>query len=202
VQSQVHWEAPTAKRRRIAPDNGPLKRAVLKTLRQLFLGKERRALICAEREKAAKDAGKGIRRALRAGKSLECSDVFAIVNAAVRTRGRSVASPDAATPERVAELAEKISVFILKLRSRGVKIKNVQVYTAALTELMSVGVVHQGVSMVPKLDWVSRSAPGDSQYSLTTGINSRAMSIAIRHLKGIFVSDRLMANLHLKMNTK
>lgn len=106
--------------------------------------------------------------------------------------------PESASPARVEALSQSIARFIVKLRKHNVKIKNAQVYTAAIVDIMSVGLSHQGVSLVPKVDWVAESAPGDVQYSAAAGINCRAMSMAVRHIKRLMVTDNMMANLELQ----
>lgn len=194
----MHWEATSRKRKQPTTDASALRRSIRKTLHLIFLGPDRLRLIQEERQKAARDAGKGLRKALRRGNTLRCGDLFSIINAAIGARGRAVAYPESASAERVNALAASITRFILKLRSHGVRVKNVQVYTAALTDIMSVGFEHQGVALVPKVEWVAESAPGDVQYSAAAGINCRAMSIAVRHLKRLLVTDRLMANLSLQ----
>ena len=196
--SQVHWEPLARKHTKRATDASAMARLVLKTLHAIFLGKERKRLISEERQKAARDAGKGLRKAMKRGRPLRCCEVFSIINAAIKARGRAVTCPESASPARVDALSQSIARFIVKLRKHNVKIKNAQVYTAALVDIMSVGLIHQGVSLVPKVAWVAESAPGDVQYSAAAGINCRAMSMAVRHIKRIMVTDNLMANLELQ----
>jgi len=196
--SQVHWEPIARKTKKRTTDASALARLVLKTLHAIFLGDERKRLIGEERQKAARDAGKGLRKAMKRGRALQCCEVFSIINAAIKARGRAVLFPESASPARVEALSHIIARFIIKLRMHNVKIKNAQVYTAALVDIMSVGLTHQGVPLVPKLAWVAESAPGDVQYSAAAGINCRAMSMAVRHIKRLLVTDGLMANLELQ----
>lgn len=164
-------------------------KTVKTTLTALFHGRGRRQKVAAAAAKTASDAAKIIRHGIGQSGGVSMHRVAAVVRECIAAKGQAVrlASPQQASPARIASLADDIGRYLIRHKiSRSTRA--VAVHSAALVAMLCHGYVHQGVKLVPAVEWVRKTAPGDNQYSTAPHVVSRAMSIATRSLKGSMVS--------------
>ena len=185
-----HWEAASRRRRRSSSDsNAQTMKTVKTTLTALFHGPGRRQKVTAAAAKTAHDAAKIIRHTIAKSGGISMHQVAAVVRECVGAKGQSVrlASTRRASPARIASLSDDIGRYLIR-HSISRSTRAVAVHAAALVAMLCRGYVHQGVRLVPAVEWVREAAPGDNQYSTAPHVVSRAMSIATRGLKGSMVS--------------
>lgn len=189
--TNCHWEGPQRRKRRLPSDAAASTHATVSAaVEALFSSDSRAQLVQASLRKSALDIAKAIRGQIAATERVSMLQVLAISTGVMKAKGQNVrlATADASCSRRTA-LARDIARFVLSLRKLGLGCKNAAVYAAAAVTIMQRGYYHQGVELVPKLQWVADNAPGDTQYSLVPSVGCRAISIAVRAIKRSLISN-------------
>ena len=100
------------------------------------------------------------------------------------SKGQSVVLPEEIPEKKLDNLARDIVVYLKKTVPSPTFVRSSTACACALVDMMRTGIEADGVTMIPKVDWITRNAPSESQYPIITGsVGCRIMSSKTREIK-------------------
>lgn len=158
-------------------------------IKTLLISKKRRSSTSSARQKAFGDAARAAKTTFNKKGTISLECVAKYVFQTLKRRRESVTEAEGASVDRIQGLAGDVARYILQQRKRGHEMKNAPVYAAALLWIMKSGHRVSNVDMIPKIEWVAKSVPGDMQFGAAKMVGSRSMSAAVRELKDLCISE-------------
>jgi len=188
------------KRRRSTPSPNtskpPPTHLILETLKSIFSGTERHRSYIMQKERFFREVSKKFKK--KRGYDINFMETSCAILSLYRSFGSMLNPPIDRSNKKIVLLSNAISDYWMKIgTSLARSPKTVGVFTAVCVSKLRTGYTINNIIIFPKIDWISRYAPSDINFSgLHIGIQCRSMSIAWRKMQEKIICPQTNTPIH------